>query len=97
MKIEIDVPDEGELQREISLIATRCIKNVNWLRDKIERKVNHVALDYVESLDIAGMVRAHIDTKIQSVIENVVAGQVRHIVKLAVDKELAIARELVTP
>jgi hypothetical protein len=44
-------------------------------------------------MDVGGIVKGYLDKRIVDVLEDVVNKQMRHIVKLAVDRELAVARE----
>lgn len=88
MKVEVEIDDALIARR-----ATKYLEDANWMGDQIASTVRAAAREAIEDLDFSSIVKGYLDSKLTSVLEDVVAKQVRHIVKLAVDRELAVARE----
>ena len=88
MKVEIEIP-ETKLREAVE----QAMKNgYNWqhvLRDKILR----VTAEKAAELPVDEIVSSFIKEKLEAILDDVVYKQVRHVVKLAVNKELAVARE----
>lgn len=88
MKIEVEF-DEKRLGES----AAAMLRNSHWIDEAIRAALRPAAEKAIRELDPTELVRAFIEKRIETVIGDVVTNQLRHIVKLAVDKELAAARE----
>ena len=87
MKIEFEIPDD----KFAKCVADSIRDGGHWY-GAVREQVTKAAHEQVLRLPIEDMVKKFIAEKVESIMDDVVYKQLRHVVKLAVDKELGIAR-----
>lgn len=91
MRIEIDVPDD-----RIEATMRAAITNAwNW-SNAVGKLAEDAAREKIKTIAMDAIVSKYIDERLPRILEDVVYKQVRHVVKLAVDRELAVAREAIS-
>lgn len=88
MKIEVDIPDD----RIEGVIRSAITNTYNWT-NQVSQLAELEAKKILANMAISSIVSKYIDEKLPQVISDVVYRQTHHVVKLAVDRELAVARE----
>lgn len=90
MKLEIDIPDE-----KLRSVVGRALTDGYVWQNAVKELACRFAREQVEVLPVERLVREFIEAKTTTILEDAVYKQLRHVVKIAVDKELSAAREIV--
>ena len=89
LQVVLDVnPDK------IEQMAQQALDNHWQLKEMVTRAVNDAYEKAIREMDLSALARERIQAKVQQVADDVIYGQLKHLVKLAVDRELAAARAI---
>lgn len=89
MQLIIDIPEE----KLRSVVERALSDNYSW-QNAVRELACRFAREQVADLPVETLVRNFIETRTATILDDVVYKQLRHVVKLAVDKELSAAREI---
>lgn len=98
-KIEIEIP-EGDIEKQILEVLNRRVQQALagsrylWAA---EQKIQQTAIDLLNDMDLRELVKPKIQESIDHFLEDSVRHQVRNLVRLAVQREIAAQRAELIP
>lgn len=88
MKLEIEIPDSA-----IETAIRDAAKRGDWTwRQSLEARAVKAIEESLQKQDLAELAERYVSRLVHEVLEDQVRARLRHVVKLAVDNELATAR-----